>query len=54
MVKSCPIFNEVAKLGKSTQDTYNQGGWLILRALLKDRVAGGVAPTLMTLPGIVI
>ena len=24
------IFDEVAKLGKSTQDTYNQGGWLIL------------------------
>ena len=24
------IFDELAKLGKSTQDTYNQGGWLIL------------------------
>ena len=24
------IFDEVAKLGKSTQDAYNRGGWLIL------------------------
>ena len=30
MVKSCPIFDEMAKLGKSTQDTYDWGGWLIL------------------------
>ena len=29
----------MAKLGKSTQDTYNQGGWLIL----KNGVAEGVA-----------
>ena len=26
MVKSCPIFDEVAKLGKSTKDTYDRGG----------------------------
>jgi hypothetical protein len=43
MVKACPIFEEVAKLGKSTQDTYNWGGWLILYALLKNRVTEGVA-----------
>ena len=43
MVKACPIFDEVAKLGKSTQDTYNWGGWLILYALLKNGVAKGVA-----------
>ena len=43
MVKSCPIFDEVAKLGKSTQDTHNRGGWLILQALLKNEVAEGVA-----------
>ena len=24
------IFDELAKLGKSTQDAYNRGGWLIL------------------------
>ena len=43
MVKSCPIFDEVAKLGKSTHDTYNGGGWLILKALLKNVVTEGVA-----------
>ena len=43
MVKSCLIFDEVAKLGKSTLDTYNWGGWLILLALLKNGVAEGVA-----------
>ena len=43
MVKSCPIFDEVAKLGKSTKDAYNWGGWLILYALLKNGVAEGVA-----------
>ena len=43
MVKLCPIFDEVAKLGKTTQDAYNQGEWLILSALFKNWVAKGVA-----------
>ena len=43
MVKSCPIFDGVAKLGKSTQDAHNPGKWLILKALLKNGVAEGVA-----------
>ena len=30
LLKLGQIFDEVAKLGKSTQDTYNGGGWLIL------------------------
>ena len=30
LLKLGKIFDEVAKLGKSTQDTYNRGGWLIL------------------------
>ena len=42
MVKSCPIFDEVAKLGKSAQDTYNYREWLILKTLLKNEVAEGV------------
>ena len=33
----------MAKLGKSTQDTYNWGGWLILKDLLNKWVAEGVA-----------
>ena len=43
LLKLGQIFDELAKLGKSTQDTYNQGGWLILKALLKSGVAKGVA-----------
>ena len=35
-------FDELAKLGKASQDTYNPGGWLILQALLKSGVAEGV------------
>ena len=30
LLKLGQIFDELAKLGKSTQDTYNRGGWLIL------------------------
>ena len=30
LLKSDPIFDELAKLGKATHDAYNQGGWLIL------------------------
>ena len=37
------ILDKVAKLGKSTQDSYNLGGWLILLYLLKNGVAEGVA-----------
>ena len=36
------IFDEVVKLSKSTQDTNNRGGWLILWAILKNGVAEGV------------
>ena len=43
LLKLGQIFDEVAKLGKSTQDTYNRVGWLILQALLKNGVAEGVA-----------
>ena len=42
MVKSCPIFEEVAKLSKSIQGTHNREGWLILQALLKNGVTEGV------------
>ena len=37
------IFDKEAKLGKPTQDTYNQGGWLVLSALLKNGVVECVA-----------
>ena len=30
LLKSDPIFKEVAKLGKASWDAYNRGGWLIL------------------------
>ena len=30
LLKSGPIVDKVAKLGKATQDAYNRGGWLIL------------------------
>ena len=43
LLKLGQIFDKVAKLSKSTQDTYNQGGWLILSALLKNGVAKCVA-----------
>ena len=42
LLKLGQIFDEVAKLGKSTQDT-NRGGWLILLGLLKNGVAECVA-----------
>ena len=32
----------MAKLGKATLDAYTLGGWLILKALLKNWVAEGV------------
>ena len=41
-----PIFAlcaELAKLGKASQKAHNPGGWLILKALLKNGVAEGVA-----------
>ena len=43
LLKLGQIFDEVAKLGKSTQDAYNPGKWLILLALLKNWVAEGIA-----------
>ena len=42
-----PIFAlcaELAKLGKASQDAYNPERWLILKAVLKNGVAEGVAP----------
>ena len=44
LLKLGKIFDEVAKLGKSTQDTFNRRGWLILYALLKNGVDECVAP----------
>ena len=44
IVKSGPIFDQVAKLGKASRDAYNPGLWLILYALMKNGVAEGVAP----------
>ena len=43
LLKLGQIFDKLAKLGKSTQDTYNRRGWLILLALLKNGVAESVA-----------
>ena len=37
------LCDELAKLGKASQDTYNPGLWLILKDLLKNWVAKGVA-----------
>ena len=42
MVKSCPIFDQAAKLGKASRDAYNQGLLLIFQDLLKNWVAEGV------------
>ena len=38
LLKLGHILDELAKLGKSTQDTYNPGGWLILLDLLNEWV----------------
>ena len=43
LLKSGLLFDEAAKLGKATRNAYNLGGRLILLALLKNRVAEGVA-----------
>ena len=43
MVKSGPIFDQDAKLGKASRDAYNPGLWLISSALLKNGVTEGVA-----------
>ena len=37
------LCNELAKLGKASQDDYNLGGWLILQDRLKNWVAECVA-----------
>ena len=39
--------DKAAKLGKESQDAYNQGGWLILQELLKNWVAKGVASEML-------
>ena len=36
------FFEELAKLGKASQDAYNPGLWLILQDLFKNYVAEGV------------
>ena len=43
LIKSGPIFDKAAKLGKASWDAYNWGGWLILKEILKNWVAQGVA-----------
>ena len=43
MVKSGPIFDQAAKLGKASMYAYNPGLLLILYDLLKNWVAKGVA-----------
>ena len=43
MVKSGPIFDQAAKLGKASRDAYNPGLWLILEDFLKNWVAESVA-----------
>ena len=43
LLKLGQIFDEVAKLGKSTQEAYNPRKWLILSALLKNWVAEDIA-----------
>ena len=42
MVKSCPIFDQAAKLGKASRDAYNPGLLLILYDLLENWVSEGV------------
>ena len=42
LLKLGQTFDEVAKLGKSTQDAYNPGKWLFLKALLKNWVSKGI------------
>ena len=43
LLKSGPIFDMVAKLGKATRNNYDWGAWLILKDLLKNWAAKGVA-----------
>ncbi len=43
LLKSLQILEKVSKLCKSNQDTHNPGKWLILKVLLKNWVAEGVA-----------
>ena len=43
LLKSGPIFDQAAKLGKASRDAYNPGLWLILFDLLKNWVAKGMA-----------
>ena len=38
IVKSGPIFDQAAKLGKTSRSAYNPGLWLVLYALLKNWV----------------
>ena len=43
MIKSGPIFDQAAKLGKASRDAYNPCLWLILLDLLKNWVAESVS-----------
>ena len=36
------LFAEAAKLGKTSEDAYNRGRWLVLKDLLNEWVANGV------------
>ena len=49
MPKLGQIFDELAKLGKSIQDTHNRGGWLICKSFGKMGSPKVLLPTLMTL-----
>ena len=42
LLKLGQIFDEVAKLGKSTQDAYNPGKWLILKNWVAEGIASDV------------
>ena len=42
-IHSKELFDKAAKLGKTSEDAYNLGGWLILLDLLNEWVAECVA-----------
>jgi hypothetical protein len=43
MVKSYPIFDQAAKLGKASRDTYKPGLLIFMYVLFKNCVAEGVS-----------
>ena len=42
MVKSGPIFDQAANLGKASKDAYDPGLWLILKNWVAEGVASDV------------